>query len=343
MARLPHDALAPQPHWTNGASATMTVANQAPLGAPRFTVSVVVCAYTEARWSELTACVRSLQNQTRVPDEIVVVVDHNPSLLERAERLGVAAVPNRHAQGLSGARNTGVEVTRGEVIAFLDDDAEACPDWLEKLLCPLADARVLGVGGAIEPAWVDRQATWLPEEFYWVLGCTHRGAPKRLAPVRNPFGASMCMRREIFQHVGLFRDGIGRNHRAPMGCEETELCIRARRRWKDSVFVFQPDSIVRHRVPGDRVRWRYFVARCYAEGTSKALISRFVGRGAALTEEAAYTARVLPVGVLRGLRDSLVRRDGSGALRAGAIALGFAATVAGYVRGHWGFHHVRRG
>lgn len=296
-------------------------------------VSVVICTYADARWPDLVTCLASVRNQTRPPAETVVVVDHNPPLMERVRALGVRAVENCYPRGLSGARNTGVDATCGGLIAFLDDDAVAAPTWLEQLVQPFSDPRVLGVGGMIEPLWEAPPAPWFPPEFYWVLGCTPRGMPDQLAPIRNPFGASMCIRREVFQRVGRFRTGIGRTTLAPMGCEETELCIRARARWTDGQFLFQPDSVVRHRVPEARTRWSYFVARCYAEGLSKAIVSRLVGPSAALSSERRYVVRTLPRGIVAALSDALLRRDPAAPLRAAVIVAGLAITTLGYVNG----------
>src|SRR5919202_688038 len=92
-------------------------------------VSVVICAYTEARWDDLVAAVESVQCQTAPPPEIVVVIDHNPGLLARVCRHipGVVVIENREPRGLSGARNSGLATAQGAVIAFLDDDAVAEP------------------------------------------------------------------------------------------------------------------------------------------------------------------------------------------------------------------------
>jgi GT2 family glycosyltransferase len=302
--------------------------------------AVIVCTYTEARWDDLVACVCSLETQSVAPREVIVVVDHNPDLLERVHALGVRAVPNRHGRGLSGARNSGVEETTAPLVAFLDDDAVADAGWMEALVAPFRDERVLGVGGYIEPLWVTAPSRWFPPEFYWVVGCTHRGSPTGLAPIRNPFGASMCMRREIFTTVGFFREGIGRARGAPMGCEETELCIRARQQWPSGTFVFQPASRIQHRVPGERTRWKYFLSRCYAEGLSKALVAASVGAADALATERSYAARVLTAGVLKGCREAVTGKDRSGMLRAAAIVAGLAVTTAGYVNGHRELRHA---
>jgi glycosyltransferase involved in cell wall biosynthesis len=114
------------------------------------TVSVVVCAYTMARWHLLGRALESVRSQTVPAVEILLVVDHCPELLARAEELpGVRVFANVGPRGLSGARNTGVAAARGEVVAFLDDDAMAAPDWLEHLLRPYDDPGVVGVGGRV--------------------------------------------------------------------------------------------------------------------------------------------------------------------------------------------------
>ena len=99
-------------------------------------VSVIICAYTLRRWNELVKAVASVEQQTRRPDETIIVIDHNSVLLERAHETFTSAtvIPNRAGRGLSGARNTGVEAAGGEIVAFLDDDARAEPTWLAELL-----------------------------------------------------------------------------------------------------------------------------------------------------------------------------------------------------------------
>src|SRR6185436_12558476 len=92
-------------------------------------VSVVICAYTAERWSRLLDAVTSVLRQSPAPDEVLVVVDHNRALEDRAredlEPRGVRVVASLGARGLSGARNTGTGLARGDVVVFLDDDAAA--------------------------------------------------------------------------------------------------------------------------------------------------------------------------------------------------------------------------
>jgi len=297
-------------------------------------MSVVICAYTERRWDDIVAAVASVRAQTRPPARTILVVDHNPPLLERAcvAFTDLRVVPNAGRGGLSGARNTGVAHAVGVVVAFLDDDARAEPDWLERLAAAYSSPSVVGVGGAATPVWPGRRPSWLPPEFDWVVGCSFAGMPTARAPVRNLIGANMSFRREVFGTVGGFTDGIGRVGSRPLGCEETELGIRLRR-WRLGVrLVYEPDAVVRHRVTADRAAWRYFCSRCYAEGLSKAMVARLVGARDALETERRYVRSVLPRAVLRGL-DPRRRHRAAGIASACAVLAGLGLTAAGYARG----------
>lgn len=297
-------------------------------------ISVVVCAYTEERWEPLVAAIDSLRRQTRPPREVIVVIDHNPPLLERARTQFPDAVvlENREPRGLSGARNSGIAAARGEVVAFLDEDAAAAEGWLEQLAAAYADPEVAGVGGAIEPVWLAGRPHWFPEEFFWTLGCTYRGMPETRAPVRNLIGCNMSFRRALFAEVGGFRSGIGRVGAVPFGCEETELCIRVGRRRGAAAILFEPAARVRHRVPAARASWRYFSARCYAEGISKAQVAGLVGAGDGLSAERRHVLRTLPRGVVLAVGEAVRARRPGPLLRAGAIVAGLLLTVAGFAR-----------
>jgi glycosyltransferase involved in cell wall biosynthesis len=302
-----------------------------PVAAPP-TCSVVVCAYTEERWPEIVRAVESLKHQTVCPHEIFLVIDHNEVLHRRAEREmnGVILLRNTGAQGLSGARNTGLSACTGDVVAFLDDDAAAEPEWLATLAKWYANCRVVAAGGRIRPAWSQAHPAWFPNEFLWVVGCTYEGMPEKAAPVRNLIGANMSFRRSIFGAIGGFNEKLGRKRDNQMGGEETELCIKALQRFEESFIVYDPDAVVHHQVPRNRSSLMYFLRRCQAEGRSKYSLRRSVG-GSALKSELSYSLKVLPLGIARGLAEAILHRRLSAGARAGAIILGFMLTTTGYV------------
>jgi len=300
----------------------------------KLSITVIICAYTEKRWDDLLAALESMRAQTHLPDEVMVVIDHNPTLYERLQTAqpSLTVLQNQQAQGLSGARNTGIAHATSDIIAFMDEDAMAAPDWLEILLPAYQDPTVMGVGGQIIPLWQTTKPTWFPAEFNWVVGCTYLGMPETHAPVRNLIGCNMSFRRDVFSSIGVFRLDVGRIGTLPVGCEETELCIRLHQRLADAVLMYDPQAKVHHRVPQARANWRYFFSRCYSEGISKAQISQTIGASDALSTERGYTLHTLPAGVIRGLIDAL-RLDFSGLGRATAIVIGFGLTAWGYLTG----------
>jgi GT2 family glycosyltransferase len=298
-------------------------------GAPG-TVSVVVCAYTEDRWDDLVGSVESVRALPETT-EVVLVVDHCETLLvrSRARWDDVVVVPNSLRRGLSGARNTGVAVSRGDLVAFLDDDATADALWLAHLLAPFADAGVVGVGGHATPRWPAGSDAFYPPEALWVVGCSHRGLPTSTADVRNVIGCSMAFRRDAVVAVGGFSLDTGRVGTVPLGGEETDLCIRIRQADPSARVVLEPRADVSHRVTPSRVTVAYARRRGWGEGLSKAALSRQVGAGDALSSESDYLRRVVPAALLRELRQT--GRGGAG--RAAVLVTVVVATVLGYAAG----------
>lgn len=298
-------------------------------------ISVVICAYTEERWNDLMEAVESIRKQTLPPQEIIVVIDYNRQLFDRAKvaLADLHVIENKEERGLSGARNSGISIANCDIIAFMDEDAMADCAWLERLSARYQDKTILGVGGQIQPDWQTGRPAWFPEEFDWVVGCTYRGLPEQTAPVRNLIGCNMSFRREVFNSVGGFRNGIGRIGTLPVGCEETELCIRARKFWPERNFIYDPTAVVLHRVPQKRSNVKYFFSRCYSEGLSKALISRFTGARSGLNSEWKHVLKVLPLGMLKGFQDAVLQGDVSGFARAGAIVSGLFFTILGFLIG----------
>lgn len=301
---------------------------------PVESLSVVICAYTTERWDDLCRSVESVLADRGPQLQVVVVIDHNDDLYVRAiVRFGHDhRILVRHSdgpRGLSGARNTGVDFAYGEVVAFLDDDAAAEPGWSRALLRHYDNPRVLGVGGSAAPVWPDGRPRWIPAEFDWVVGCSYLGQPDRLAPVRNPLGCNMSLRRSVLDDIGGFRPEVGRVGKKPVGGEETELFLRLRTMRPTGRVLLDPAASVRHYVSSDRATLRYFVSRCYHEGLSKAVVTRLAQAPRPLDSERAYTTKVLPRAVAR---EAVSLRRG-GRARAAVMVLGLGVTTAGYLRG----------
>jgi GT2 family glycosyltransferase len=301
---------------------------------PATPVSIVIPCHSERGWDTLVGAVASALAQQPAPVEVIVVVDHNPGLFERAQRhfSGVTVLQNRFEQGASGTRNTGAWHTTTPLVAFLDGDITAGPQWLAQLVAPFDDPSVVGTGGAIAAAWERSRPRWMPDELLWAVGASYTGMPTITAPVRNVWSASMAVRREAFAAVGGFREGFGKigSRNRP---EDTDLCLRmseGRGHW-----MYVPEAVVEHDVPAERSTFRFVLRRCYAEGRGKVQMARLLDDSSSLGAERSYVTRTLPRGLLRDLSGA-VRVPGAGqptraghAARAGTVVAAVAAAALG--------------
>jgi GT2 family glycosyltransferase len=330
----------------------MTVSSQPPLNAPdiatawssrsetspgALTVSVIIAAYTEDRWLDTVKAVDSALCQAPRPLEVILVIDHNPGLAQRARaKWGrvrrVTILENVGLRGASGARNTGVLKSQGEIVVFLDDDAFAAPEWLRSLCQHFNDAKVVGVGGGITPQWPGTRPRWFPQEFDWVVGGSYAGMPKAAAPIRNVWTGSMAIRRSAFDAVGGFRESFGRTH-AAYGPEDTDLCLRVQRALPSGYWLYDPSAEVIHKVPLARSTPGFFLKRCWYEGRGKAALARLVGIGASTAAERRHATQVLPAAFLRELRLAILHGEPVNLQRSAAIFAGLLWTAAGFVTG----------
>jgi len=293
-------------------------------------VSVIIPAFSSDRWDGLRQTVASVRAQTVQAVETVVVIDHNPELMAKAvrEMPGITVVANAGIRGASGARNTGAAVSRGEVLAFLDDDVIACPSWLESVVSHFKNPAVVGVGGRLEPLWQTHRPRWFPPEFDWAVGCSYLGMPESATPVRNVWSGNMVIRRTVFNAVDGFRKGFGKvdSRSRP---EDTDLCLRAAGYDDGGIWIYEPGAIVSHRIPVGRSTFHYFLRRCYYEGQGKAALVSFNGGTESIAEERRYTRRILPYAIKRGIRET-ARGEASGMARNFAIVAGLSFAAAGF-------------
>lgn len=305
-------------------------------------VGVVVCACAVERWEQLTDALRSIQDQRGGHAEIVLVIDHNDALLARARQAfpALRVLANTGPRGLSAARNAGTRALNSDVVAFIDDDARAEPDWLHCIQDAFRSPEVVGVGGWVEPEWEASVPVWLAPELYWVVGCSYVGLPGEAANIRNPIGANMAFRRAALLEVGGFGEDVGQTLGSDLRDDETDLAIRVRACRPHQSILHLPSARVRHHVPSTRARWSYLISRCWSEGRGKAVLVRTLG-AAALSSERRYSTRVLPAAAARGVRDGLLGRP-DGLARAASILLALPVTVAGYLFGLVTIYRSRR-
>ena len=294
--------------------------------------SVVIPCHTERRWSELCRAIRSAFAQSAAPHAVIVAVDGNVALYEQL--LGwsddIHVVLNTTEPGASATRNTGAGVVETPLIAFLDDDACARPDWLANLVEPFSEAEVVGTGGFVAPRWCVPRPGWFPEEFAWVVGASFRGLPTMRSAVRNVWSENMAVRKSVFDQVGGFRAGFTKvgNVSRP---DDTDLCVRMGKAAPGAKWIYVPDAVVDHDVGAERARLSFFIGRCYSEGRGKIELARGNEGRSDLGDEARYLRHTLPRGFAGYVRQGMRTRNLGEVSRAGAIVVGVAAASCGAV------------
>lgn len=297
------------------------------------TISVVICTHSHARFARLEQTIDSVLGQSTKAHEIILVVDGDQALLEQAKSAfpAIRIIANTRTKGLSGARNTGVLSSSGQIVAFLDDDAVASDNWLAEIDEAFDAQKTFGVGGPIVPSWPDKRPRWLPGEFDWVVGCSYAGQAIEPGTIRNLIGCNMAFRRGALLMAGLFGEGLGRVGANAAGAEETEFCIRAGAMFPMSELAYSQRAGVLHQIDANRDKLGYFVRRCIAEGRSKASIVGMRKGGAKLSSERKHLTSVLPKALFGYLADRVRGRDRYGLERVGALVLGSALVVGSFL------------
>jgi GT2 family glycosyltransferase len=301
------------------------------------TVSVIICCYTFDRLDDLREAIRSVVDQTIAPDEIVIAVDNNPDLFDALRddlSPSIKLVLNDRVRGLSETRNVAIEAASASILAFLDDDVIAEPNWLEHMLRAFRDPDVMAVAGESTPLWERGAAPrWFPSEYDFIVGCTgHKKLIVRSdGEVRSVTGSNMAFRADVFSRLGGWRQDLGRGQ-TKTGGEEAELCLRLKSVLPGARIVYEPSAVVRHRVGRERSTLRYVFSYAFNEGIVRAQLRKYAlafDRQPLAAEHLFVQRLVLSVIPQRLRRIS----------QAGAIAQTFVTVVntmliaAGYARG----------
>jgi len=226
-------------------------------------VSIIVC--TVDRLTDLGLCLGSLQPfRSAVAD--IIVVNNGPhfAAVEEVAQRHDAKIVTEPQRGVSRARNSGIRVATGNILAFLDDDSIADPNWLPLLLTPFRAPQVLGVVGGISAQTladpVSQTFDYLHRAQFPKSQLTVNGnAENEFFPMRSALvgNANMAFRREAFERFGYFDPRFGRGTRIGSG-EETDLLLRLLR--GGARIVVEPAARIFHRHSRERHalrRWAF--------------------------------------------------------------------------------------
>jgi len=234
------------------------------LGGKRLTVKVSIVIATYNRCEDLKECLDSVFDLEVEPLEVIVVDSKSTDNTKQLKDCFPIEFVSTNRRNRQSARNLGISIADGDVIAFLDDDVVVGDEWLREMIISYTDSTVGGVGGRAIPYGST-------EEFYTKISNTEVGKvfndglvignfdfpSEKMLEVDSFIGCNMSFRRDLLLRVrGFDENYLGTGYR-----DDTDLCMRIRR--LGYKLLYQPKSLVWHKFRGKRVssEWSYWYIR----------------------------------------------------------------------------------
>jgi glycosyltransferase involved in cell wall biosynthesis len=239
-------------------------------------VSAVICTHNRAPY--LRRALASLIGQTLEANRYEIVIVDNASTdatrdLVTREHAGVDRLRYvfEPQLGVSRARNAGWRAARAPLVAYLDDDAIAAPDWLARAVSDFANLapRPGCLGGPVIPIWEAPRPAWLPDALLPYLTVLELDqGPGPMPRGKFLYGTNSVFPREQLAEIGGYPAGLG-----PIGSwhrSGEDTFVQKQLRARGLPLWYDPALRVQHHVPAERLRRRWVLRRLYLEGLSRA-------------------------------------------------------------------------
>ncbi|MDW8034477.1 MAG: glycosyltransferase family 2 protein [Nitrososphaerota archaeon] len=166
------------------------------------TVSVIVVTYN--RPSSCRKTINSLLHQSVLPSEIIIIDDASSKPFKIAHPL-VKIFRNQFELGLSASRNIGVKISRGDIIAFIDDDAIADSDYIKNVKHAFLEYAADIIGGPVLPIFTIEPPKWFDvKQFGICIGINQKN---------DIIGCNFAVKRSVFEKIGYFNEALGRKYK----------------------------------------------------------------------------------------------------------------------------------
>jgi len=244
-------------------------------------ISVVICTHNQAGY--LNKSLDSLVSQTLPQERFEVIVvdnasrDHTKDVLLNFAALQNFRCIHEPILGLSVARNTGWKNARGDYVAFLDSDAVASPEWLERISGRFASARpeTAAVGGRIVPIWQGRRPEWLSKDLETYLGIIDWSDKPLIIDDGSPYylaGSNLAFRKNALEKTNGFCPSLGRLGKRLLSNEE--ILLQRQLTQMNMSLVYDPGICVHHHVKSHCLHKKWFYQRLFWQGISDVIVER---------------------------------------------------------------------
>lgn len=233
-------------------------------------ISVIVPTYYKNQYQDT---LESILNQKY--DDFEVLVIRNGAEKNISFRNGKLRVYEIVEAGLDNARNFGVKNAHGEIVAFIDDDAIASPNWLKSLNISHSKIEAPVIGGRVLPKWPKRgKPEWVKGILIAYLSILdgYSDKPVPVHPLDWLAGTNISFKKYIFNKVGFFDNELDRKEKILLSSGEVELCNRIRE--KGYEIIFDPSLVVTHVISQSRLTPQYMIDRAYWQGVSDLILDK---------------------------------------------------------------------
>lgn len=230
------------------------------------TATIIICTYNRCKYvGPLLESIAANDFDKRSYE--VLVVDNNSSdATPQVCQTFAADHPEvsfryveEHEQGLSAARNKGLNEAEGDVVIFVDDDALVDGHYISYYMEYLeAHSDVMAAGGPIEPLYETQEPAWMTSYTRALLcGWMNYGSEVRAYPSgRYPGGGNAAYRRQVFEQVGLFNTELGRKGNSLMASEEKDIFDKMASLGMQVRYL--PGPVLHHIIPQHKLETDYF-------------------------------------------------------------------------------------
>lgn len=239
-------------------------------------LSIIVCTYNRAMYIASTLQHLIQQNIDKRFIEIIII---NNNSTDKTEEICLEFI-NKHPQepiyyfletqqGHSYSRNRGIHESKGELIAFIDDDAFVEKDFSQNIIQffeDYPDAKVMG--GKIIPVYESKEPTWMSVFLLPLVSSLDMGdVVKPFKGRKFPIGANVTFRRSVFDQYGFFNVALGRKGSGLAGGDEKELVLRLKE--DRAPIYYAPNAVVQHIIPDKRLSQEYIKGLAVGVGQSE--------------------------------------------------------------------------
>lgn len=242
-------------------------------------ISVILCTHNRGRVFEET--VRSfLECHTDGIEYELVVVDNNST--DGTSEIGAqfaASNPRiryvmEPQEGLSHARNKGISVSFGEIVAFVDDDLYFSPFWLTAIYSAFKQRADMDcIGGKVILHFEADCPSWIEDDMKRIYGVTSFGDLEReIFPPERWIGCNMAFRRSVFKRIGVFNTSLGRTPGTLLSGEDDEIAYRVENASLKT--LYSPEAQVSHRISPARLTRQWVLSRYYWGGITEVALKQ---------------------------------------------------------------------